>query len=136
MTLILAFVLRHWTWFAGAIGVAVIFVAVSSHFASDAHTRTDLAAATQSAADWKTHALGWEVNAKLSEEDRGVETAQAREAINADASACQARVDEARRSATAIHTLVSRPVAVDAHDCPVVGLMDHGQLASAIGAKQ
>lgn len=54
--------------------------------------------------------------------------------VSADEAArqCQARVDDARRSAQRIQTIVERPYEVDPSGCPVRDLLPGGELRDAL----
>jgi len=79
-------------------------------------------------------AFAWKGRAESSERNRGIEQATARTSATNAQAACDARVATARRSAAAIHAIVSREVPRDANDCPVRQLVPAGELRDAFGA--
>lgn len=56
----------------------------------------------------------------------------AQESADEAAKQCQARVDDARRSAQRIQTIIERPVHVDPQGCAVRELVPSGELRDAI----
>lgn len=98
-------------------------------------------AAEAEAADWRGATETWEANAKAweasfrkAEAYRAQEHAAAVAAVNQAQAACDARVAQARKSALAIHNLVTKEVPRDPQGCPVRQLVDPRELRNAIGA--
>lgn len=84
------------------------------------------------AKDW-ARAYGSEKQAFTDAEGlRRQEGSTARAAAQADAAQCSSRVAEARRSALAIHDIVSTEVPHDPQGCPVRVLVDPGRLRDAL----
>lgn len=71
-----------------------------------------------------------------SEQLRTAEYASATKALSASELACAARVAEAHRSATAIHTLMEKPYGTDPKSgCPIRALLGAGELRNAVQAR-
>lgn len=82
---------------------------------------------------WKVAAAGWETSFHDSEAIRAGETSTSRAAVNADATTCDARVAEARRSTSAIQMLTRKDPALDpATHCPVRSVMPSDSLRDAL----
>lgn len=88
--------------------------------------------AKANAARWETSSHGWEASFHLAEGLRVGETARANAAVNADQTACDARVAEARRSSTAIRTIVRTEPARDQNNCPVRSPIPNQRLRDAL----
>ena len=94
--------------------------------------KADVRAWRRSQADTAALAKAWARARGQSEALRKSETAQARAAVNAQASACDARIATARRSAAALSTLLSKEPTRDPNGCPVRELLDSRQLRDAL----
>lgn len=88
--------------------------------------------ASTRATQWETSSHGWEASFRASDALRAGETARANAGINADQTACEARVAEARRSATSIRTIVRTEPARDQNNCPVRQPIPNQRLRDAL----
>ena len=86
----------------------------------------------EAARQWKGHALGWMASFHAAESIRDDERANARMAVDQLEGQCAARVDQARRSARVIETIVTKEPIYDEARCPVRSLVDPGQLRNAL----
>jgi hypothetical protein len=77
-------------------------------------------------------ARGWKASFIAAETLRAGEAATARAASASQIQQCAARVAEARASARAIETIVTREPTYDQNRCPVRELVDPGQLRDAL----
>lgn len=94
--------------------------------------RADVATAEKSAADWKERAGGWEASFRQAETLRQEETSRAVVAVNEATQACDVRVVEARRAASAIRTIVKKEPTRDSQGCPVRELVPADRLREAL----
>lgn len=84
------------------------------------------------AGDWKGHAVAWERHARGVAKLRREEGRQAVNAIQEAGRACDARVAGARKSASAIRTIITREPTYDQNHCPVRERVDPGLLRDAL----
>ena len=96
--------------------------------AVQAGLQRELQASRLLAFSWEQSSRGWERSFRAAEGLRAQERTRAENAVSADARACDARVAEARRATSAIHTIVTREVPRDAANCPVRELVPADQL--------
>lgn len=82
--------------------------------------------------DWSARFAAEQQAFRDSERLRTDDQAQARHAVEAEATACDVRVAAARRSALAIHALVTKEPTYDADRCPVRSLLDPVQLRDSL----
>lgn len=120
------------TWIIGVIVGAALTINV---LRLDLNTANANAAAWRKASDaWSANAGAWKASFTASERIRAREQSTANTAASTLSTQCDARVAEARRSAAAINTLVTKAPTYDASHCPVRSLFDHGSLRDALGA--
>lgn len=113
-------------------GVAALLIVGGLHLVSDAATQRDRDTWRTAARDYKAAAEGWQRSYRASEDIRAAEKAEGRAAATEASSACDARVAEARRSARAIETIVTKEVPRDPQGCPVRELVPAGELRNAL----
>lgn len=89
-------------------------------------------ARAEAAKAWEGHARGWMASFHAAEGIRRDERADARMAVDQLEGQCAARVDQARRSARIIETIVTKEPTYDEARCPVRSLVDPGQLRDAL----
>jgi hypothetical protein len=77
-------------------------------------------------------ARSWEASFRQSERLRVEEVENARQAQAESARQCDIRVSKARKSASAIRSIISAPVKLDGQSCPVREMVDRGLLEEAI----
>lgn len=110
--------------------VAVAAVLAGAYHAGDGHGRAVLRLeVAKVAADrdrWKATAgqyfaaaAGWEKNFRLDAELRDQERAEAIASIKAAGRACDARVEAARKTTSALQSIISRETIYDQAHCPV-----------------
>lgn len=92
----------------------------------------DRDARAEAAKTWEGHARGWMASFHAAEAVRRDERANARMAVDQLEGQCAARVDQARRSARVIETIVTKEPTYDETRCPVRSLVDPGQLRDAL----
>lgn len=119
----------------GIIAIAALLIAGGGWYS---HARIEGLTANRDA--WKTNAKGWEAYGKAehaafaeSERLRAVADKRAVSALDEAQSACTARVARARASAAAIRSIVTKPVKLDAVNCPVREVVGSDELRRAIG---
>lgn len=78
-------------------------------------------------------AKAWERSFRDAERLRAQERGRAERAFSDAATACDARVATARRSAAAIQSIVTREVRYDESRCPVRAVVGAGELRDALG---
>lgn len=117
--------------------LATVAVIVGIYRAGEAAGRGKIAADRDA---WRTTAktyLGaakaWERSFRGAERFRAQERARAEQAVGDLATACDARVASARRSAAAIQSIVTREVRYDESRCPVRAVVGAGELRDALG---
>lgn len=117
--------------------LATVAVIAAIYRAGEAAGRAKIAADRDA---WRTTAktyLGaakaWERSFRGAERFRAQERARAEQAVGDLATACDARVASARRSAAAIQSIVTREVRYDESRCPVRAVVGAGELRDALG---
>lgn len=113
---------------------AFIALVIALHFVGDHATRKDRDDYKAAAAEWKRKAEGWKASYEAQKAIRAQEQVAATNAVTEANKSCQARVDQARRSAKAIKEIVYVEPKRDAAGCPVRSLVDPDRLRDAIGA--
>ncbi len=100
--------------------------------AVQAGLQRELQASRLMAFSWEQSSRGWERSFRAAEGLRVQERTRAENAVSADADACDARVAEARRSSTAIRTIVRTEPARDQNNCPVREPIPNQRLRDAL----
>jgi hypothetical protein len=125
-----------------AYGAAAAVVVAAYHFTPviGPHARLERLEASRDA--WKDSAWRWELAAgewqksfRKAERLRAEEQVQARDAVNATALQCDARVKEARASAKVIREIVNAPIKLDADRCPIRPVIGADRLRDALQAR-
>lgn len=84
------------------------------------------------AGDWKGHAVAWERHSRGVAKLRREEGRQAVTAATEADRACDARVAAARKSSTAIRSIIQKVPTYDQNHCPVRERVDPGLLRDAL----
>ena len=117
--------------------VAVVLALGGFYFAGVSTGRADVSGARDAwrstARSYLASAKAWEKSFRSSEGRREQERIRAEGAVSAAASACDARVTAARRSAAAIQSIVTKEVRYDESRCPIRAVVRAGELRDALG---
>lgn len=86
----------------------------------------------RSSEEWTKAADGWQASFRASDANRTTEQRQAVTALTETANACEVRMKTARKSASAIRSIVNREPTYDASHCPQRSTVDAASLRDAI----
>lgn len=125
-----ALILKLWPYLAGALA-AVALILVALHIKGELDSIPGLKA---DAANWKSAYQSEQKAFQGSEDQRKRDQIQAVSAVNASNADCDARISEARRSSSAIRSIVNVCPKLDQQNCPVRSVIDPGGLRNALGA--
>lgn len=112
--------------------IAILVLAVGLLLGLNTCTAKDRNHWRSAALDYKRASEGWRASFKASEKLRRSEQRRAVSAISEAEGACDARVDQARRSARTIRQIIERPVATDANNCPLRPVVGTDSLRDAL----
>lgn len=121
-----------------AAAFAVVTLAIGGVYgagfsAGKAKIAPDRDAWRRTAGQYLISAKAWERSFRAAEGLRGDERGQAERAVSEAGRACDARVASARRSAAAIHSIVTKEVRYDESRCPIRSVVGAGELRDALG---
>lgn len=124
----LALLLRF--WWAPVIAAALAFAAVQTLRLDSA--KASLHASRLETARETARARAWEASYRQADALRREEQGRALRAVSEAGAQCDARVSAARRSASAIQTIIQRPVTYDQTGCPTRERVDADSLRDAL----